>query len=271
VTIAGGILTIEARHQTILNIVNNRSPIPSAFDFALSPPEVLSIAGPFISGCDIGIKANPLLTATTKDGKKLEFASDAIKGNKDKLFCQMLAGGLPNSIALPMDECCIPDNVKGPVAVWITNDSQPLNANVLQRATDKVIAGPDIVFADDSEKNNLGIGSLLRSDKGSSGESVSTQTIAPSAASSIISSASGTASSAASETSAASTAGNVSTPPNNAGGPNPQTGSSSGGKLTVLGFSKVNASDVPGASSAAAAPTSSSSSGGGGGGGYGGY
>lgn len=273
VTTAGTILTIESRHQSILNIVNNRSPIPSAFDFGLTPPEVLSMAGPFITGCDLGIKANPPLTVTTKDiapGKKLEFKSDAIK-SKDKLFCQMLAGGLPNTIARPIDECCIPDGVEGPIAVWITSDSQPLNGNVLQRANDKVVAGPDIVFSEDAAKNTLGIGSFLRA---SGGEGVSTQTISPSAASSIISSASGTASSAASETSAPSAAGNVSTT-NNAGGPNQQTGSTSGGKLTVLGFSKVNASDVPGASSAAAAPSPSSSSssggGGGGGGGYGGY
>jgi hypothetical protein len=52
---AGSILTIEARHQTVLNILASGSAIPQSFDIALSPSEVLAIAGGFISGCDIGI------------------------------------------------------------------------------------------------------------------------------------------------------------------------------------------------------------------------
>lgn len=54
---AGSILTVEARHQTILNVMaGSGTAIPGAFDLALTPPEVLAIAGPFVSGCDLGIK-----------------------------------------------------------------------------------------------------------------------------------------------------------------------------------------------------------------------
>ena len=53
---AGTIATIEARHQAILNIFNRGSPLPQAFDIALLPNEVLTIAGPLISGCDLGIQ-----------------------------------------------------------------------------------------------------------------------------------------------------------------------------------------------------------------------
>lgn len=53
---AGSILTVEARHQTILNILSGTgSAIPAAFDIALTPNEVLALAAPFISGCDVGI------------------------------------------------------------------------------------------------------------------------------------------------------------------------------------------------------------------------
>lgn len=53
---AASILTVEARHQTILNILSGSgSAIPASFDIALSPSEVLAIAGPFVSGCDVGI------------------------------------------------------------------------------------------------------------------------------------------------------------------------------------------------------------------------
>ena len=58
VTSAGAILTVEARHQTILNVLSGTgTAIPNAFDFALTPNEVLALAGPFISGpCDVGVQ-----------------------------------------------------------------------------------------------------------------------------------------------------------------------------------------------------------------------
>lgn len=55
-TAAGSILTTEARHQTMLNLLSGGgAAIPQAFDIALLPQQVLAIAGPFISGCDLGI------------------------------------------------------------------------------------------------------------------------------------------------------------------------------------------------------------------------
>lgn len=56
---AASILTVEARHQTILNVLTGGSAIPSAFDIPLTPSEVLAIAGAFISGCDVGIPGMP--------------------------------------------------------------------------------------------------------------------------------------------------------------------------------------------------------------------
>lgn len=57
---AGSILTVEARHQTILNIMSGTgTAVPSAFDIPLTPSEVLALAGPFIDGpCDLGIPGN---------------------------------------------------------------------------------------------------------------------------------------------------------------------------------------------------------------------
>jgi hypothetical protein len=60
---AASILTIEARHQTILNILSGASAIPAAFDIALTPQEVISIAGGFIDGpCDLGVNRKSLLS-----------------------------------------------------------------------------------------------------------------------------------------------------------------------------------------------------------------
>lgn len=56
-TLAASILTVEARHQTILNILSGvGTAIPNAFDFALTPSEVLALASPFFVGpCDVGV------------------------------------------------------------------------------------------------------------------------------------------------------------------------------------------------------------------------
>jgi hypothetical protein len=54
-TAAASIVTIESRHQTILNIFASATTIPQAFDIPLLPQEVLSIAGSFIKGCSLGI------------------------------------------------------------------------------------------------------------------------------------------------------------------------------------------------------------------------
>ena len=56
-TSAASILTVEARHQTILNILSSvGTTIPNPFDIALTPSEVLALASPFFNGsCDVGI------------------------------------------------------------------------------------------------------------------------------------------------------------------------------------------------------------------------
>ena len=54
-TAAATIVTIESRHATLLNIFDEATAISEPFEMALLPNEVLAIAGPFISGCDLGI------------------------------------------------------------------------------------------------------------------------------------------------------------------------------------------------------------------------
>jgi hypothetical protein len=86
---AGSILTVEARHQTILNVLSGTgTAIPAAFDIPLTPNEILAIAGPFFDGpCDLGVPANPSLaitnTGTVAPGTKLTFSSSAINGSTD--------------------------------------------------------------------------------------------------------------------------------------------------------------------------------------------
>jgi len=187
-TAAGSILTVEARHQTILNVLNAGTAIPQAFDIAFTPSEVLAIAGGFISGCDLGIPANPSLTVTNTGtvgiGTQLTFSSPAINGSTDGLFCQMLVGGLPFTITLPFSQCTVPDGINGPVALWVTSDPQPLLNDPVDRATDKLVAGPTVAFIDSKPQI---LGQMARSLSGA--PPTVTSTISLDQASSIISAA----------------------------------------------------------------------------------
>ena len=46
--VAGGIVAVEARHASYLNLINGTEPFPASFETALTPAEVLDIATPFI-------------------------------------------------------------------------------------------------------------------------------------------------------------------------------------------------------------------------------
>lgn len=168
---AGTILTDEARHQTVLNMLNGGVAIPAAFDVALSPPQVLAIAGGFISGCDLGIPgtfdlivqlnkkinvlpiANPVLKVTNTGpvvpGTSLTFDSPALAGlNRATLFCQMMTGGVANAAAFPIDQCVVPQGIEGPVYIYITNSSQPLLNSQQNQNVGSIVAGPTGAFID---------------------------------------------------------------------------------------------------------------------------
>lgn len=237
---AASILTIEARHQSFLNIVAGASTVPQAVDVALSPSDVLSIAGAFVKGCDpaaeLGLPPGnaPLAitnTGTVAAGTKLAFSSPALNStNESNSFCQMIIGGNPTALSLPINECIVPEGLDGPVWIWITSDNQPLNTNIHVRATDKIIAGPTAAFID-SRSNALG--ALVRN----SGNGFnSSQTISPSDASSQLESATATAT----ETSATATATQTGAPVN----PAPTAAPAAVPPISVIGVGVVPASSA---------------------------
>ncbi|KAJ7590811.1 ferritin-like domain-containing protein [Mycena floridula] len=214
---AGSILTVEARHQTVLNILSGTgSAVAQAFDIPLAPPEVLAIASPFISGCDLGVPPANTLTITNTGsvgpGTKLTFSSSAINGSTDGLFCQMMVGGAPFSISLPFDQCIVPEGING---------------GVYQ------VAGPAAAMIDTSPEM---LAQLSRTTSGSanSGESTTTATISPGEASSIIAG----ASTAAGAQATSGAVGNDSSSPSVSLSATPKlaTGPSEDGKITIDGW-----------------------------------
>jgi len=158
---AASILTIESRHQSLLNTLNGGSHIPQAFDQALTPQQILSLVAPLISGCDLGIPPNLPVNITNQvvPGNKLEFDRTGLKG--DQLFCQMILAGQPLALAQPIDNCVVPTTglPDGPVFVFITNDPQPLLSNVVVQNAEEIVAGPAIAFIDQQAD---ALGALVR-------------------------------------------------------------------------------------------------------------
>ncbi|KAF9480245.1 hypothetical protein BDN70DRAFT_805590 [Pholiota conissans] len=282
---AASILTVEARHQTILNVLSSSgTAIPAAFDIALSPSEVLALAGPFFDGpCDLGVPANPALSLTNTGsvgpGTQLSFSSPAITSSNDtsKFFCQMLIGGAFASIPLPFDNCVVPSGINGPVAIFVTSDGQPLVNNVRDRATTQLVAGPAMAFID-TQPQMLGQLARVGSASGTDGTSTSTATISPAQASAIVSSAGSTTAESASATATASSSSSTdsaapaasssavlsASAPEVPGTPNTFVGPNADGSINVQGWSNLSSSSSsasPATSSAASAADTGSVSG----------
>lgn len=271
---AASILTVEARHQTVLNIMSGTgSAIAQAFDTPFTPQEVLSIAGGFIQGdCDTGITpTNPLTltnTGTVGVGTLLTFSANGISGT-DGLFCNMMTGGMPFSLNLPLDQCIVPEGINGPVAIWVTSDNNPLINNVIDRDTTKMIAGPVVAFVDTASEL---LGQLVRggSGTGSAATTTTTTTISPDEAASIIQGASATATASDpsntsgmkshSPSDSSSGSNGVASPPSSSPLPTNFTGQSPDGKVDVLGLSSVSRpTDLSTASGSAAVASATSS------------
>jgi len=163
-------LTLEARHQTLLNTLNGGSAIPQAFDQGLTPEQVLALAGPFISGCDLGITANlPVkIMNEVAPGNKLEFDLTGIQG--DQLFCQMMIAGQPIALSQPIDNCIVPPTglPDGALFIFISDDMQPLASNVVVQNALQIKAGPAIAFIDQLASQAPDALSTLVRDTGSS-------------------------------------------------------------------------------------------------------
>ncbi|GAA5847937.1 hypothetical protein JCM9279_003500 [Rhodotorula babjevae] len=157
---ASSIVTLEARHQSLLNVLNGGSFGPQqSFDLPLTPQGVLALAGGFLVACDaseLGLTANAALTVVDEatavarfvPGSKLALSVVDLEVDLSVLTCQLLLGGQPVALTFPATECCVPAGVDGPVAVYLTNASTPLATNVVIQAQQTIVAGPGFIFVD---------------------------------------------------------------------------------------------------------------------------
>lgn len=97
----------------------------------------------------------------------------------------MMAGGLPFAISLPYNQCVVPAGINGPVALYITNTTQPLANDLTVQFGGSVVAGPTFAFIDIDPQT---LPALARNMNVTIAD---TATISPDQASSIMASASG--------------------------------------------------------------------------------
>ncbi|KAF2120909.1 ferritin-like domain-containing protein [Lophiotrema nucula] len=140
---AASILTVEARHQAFIRVASGAEPVPAAFDTALGPTAVFTLAAQFIKSCPEGSN----LAITPFPAINLQNAAAAVPGQNLKLadaaqpagaqFCAFVAPGGNQFAQLNGGSCTVPQGLQGEVYMMITK-SQSI-------ADTEVLAGPSVI------------------------------------------------------------------------------------------------------------------------------
>ncbi|KAJ5043086.1 uncharacterized protein L3040_004472 [Drepanopeziza brunnea f. sp. 'multigermtubi'] len=152
-TVAGEIVTVEARHQTFVRTASRTAAIPSAFDTPLGIRAVFTLAAGFISACPAGsnlaITPFPALTMTAgaampaspiAAGSQVAVTTTATGGTS----CAFVNGGLPGGSAFtPFTNgaCTVPQNLAGVTYLHLASSTPP--DNILTDAI--TVAGPMVM------------------------------------------------------------------------------------------------------------------------------
>ncbi|SCV71142.1 BQ2448_2730 [Microbotryum intermedium] len=150
---SGSILTIEARHSSLLNEVEGQSGFPAPFETALNFNQVWSLASPMIKPgtCGAkkplppGLKAFPALTVVTKEpraGHKIavKFAHKA----GAKHYAIFLFSGVATEVPIQhgsdgIDRINVPSNFQGATYLFISSSDAGLTDS-------STVAGPALLF-----------------------------------------------------------------------------------------------------------------------------
>jgi hypothetical protein len=146
---AASILTVEARHQSLIRLLSGIAAAPGAFDTALGPKSVFSLAAPFIASCPEG--SNLILTAfpTLSLSQPADVSAVAIgsmitftENTSGATHCAFTNGGAPGGTVFTTFDaaagCMVPQNLAGITYVSLTNQG-PLTGKLTDDIT---LAGP---------------------------------------------------------------------------------------------------------------------------------
>ncbi|OAL50736.1 hypothetical protein IQ07DRAFT_436378 [Pyrenochaeta sp. DS3sAY3a] len=140
---AGSIVTVEARHQALIRVLSGAEAVPAAFDTALGPRAVFTLAAQFIRSCpegsNLNIQAFPSIALQNPEqatvGQNLALADPAQPAGAS--FCAFVAGSGNQFSPIENGNCVVPQGLQGEVYMMITKS---------QAITDsEVLAGPSVI------------------------------------------------------------------------------------------------------------------------------
>jgi hypothetical protein len=159
-TVAGSILTVEARHSSYLRPTSSGdklSPFPSAQDVPLTPNAVYTLASAFIKSCPsdnppLPVKAYPAIAATAAglvvagSTVGIKTASTVLVGTDTaKLYAAFITAGGPMFANLTQAGDGINFSVKVP-ATGVDGQSYLVLCNCAERVDDgTIVAGPAVL------------------------------------------------------------------------------------------------------------------------------
>lgn len=140
---AGSIVTVEARHQAFIRVASGAEPVPAAFDTALGPKAVFTLAAQFIKSCPEGSNLNiqpfPSISlqnaAQATPGQNLKLADAAQPAGAQ--FCAFVAPGGNQFVQLQDGNCQVPMGLQGEVYMMLTKSKSVADTEVL--------AGPSVI------------------------------------------------------------------------------------------------------------------------------
>ena len=135
---AGSIVTVEARHQTFIRSASNAVPVPNAFDSALGPRAVFTLAAPFIQSCpqgsNLNIQAFPSIALAgggvgIQSGQSLVLADPAQPAGAG--FCAFVDMSQSQFVPLTGGQCQVPPNLSGEVYMMVTRSQSIADSEIL--------------------------------------------------------------------------------------------------------------------------------------------
>ncbi|KAJ4367421.1 hypothetical protein N0V83_007003 [Neocucurbitaria cava] len=140
---AGSIVTVEARHQAFIRIAAGAEPVPAAFDTALGPRAVFTLAAQFITSCpegsNLNIQAFPAISLQNPEqatvGQALTLADPSQPAGAS--FCAFVAPGGNQFVPIANGGCMVPQNLAGEVYMMLTKSQSVVDTEVL--------AGPSVI------------------------------------------------------------------------------------------------------------------------------
>lgn len=140
---AASIVTVEARHQAFIRSAAGAEPVPAAFDTALQPRAVFTLAAAFIRSCPEGSNLNiqpfPSIALQNPEqatvGQALTLADPAQPAGAS--FCAFVAPAGNQFTPITDGSCMVPQGLQGEVYMMITKSEAVTDSEVL--------AGPSVI------------------------------------------------------------------------------------------------------------------------------